>query len=140
MKLLFLNNNIPDFLEKSQNIVKCLDESALRWRWPSFKHLIEVEIWFGNDMGIAKGRCHQFTEKTYCVDLLDNMSVSQTTLTFAHELRHIYQYVTRNLQDVHNVRLWNGKPGYQKLPHKDRPWEKDAIFHSKNLLREMEEL
>jgi hypothetical protein len=80
----------------------------------------------------------------FTIHIDDALNFKDRLSILAHELTHVKQYATGQLQfDSKNphMSIWEGKKYDEtKIPYDKQPWEKDAVKHEVSLLKSLNKI
>jgi|GEM_PF-2607129 len=82
---------------------------------------------YGDALWLSNGK--------YRVRLSPNQSVKDVLGTLFHELTHVHQYATDRLDLGFKEAIWEGKTFHYPIEHSKRPWELEAFYCEKKLLK-----
>ena len=69
---------------------------------------------------------------------IDNISRDEAVTVLSHELVHLQQYRSNNLQIKNGVPQWYGKDyDISLIPYSERPWEMDAFSKQNNIIKQI---
>lgn len=73
--------------------------------------------------------------RKFLIEIHNQLSVEDYTLTLLHELYHILQHVRGDLRDKRGIRCWKGIDCSQ-LDYDESPWEQEAHSKEQELYQE----
>ena len=76
--------------------------------------------------------------KEFTIEMDSSIGIKTALITLAHEMIHIWQYVTGKMQDgADSTCFWEGIPyDLNEVEYEDHPWEIEAFSKEKDLYNE----
>lgn len=97
----------------------CLKELLPRYK--------TITVWMNiGPLDGDEGYCLEVENKTFEIEISDELPMKEFISTICHEMVHVKQHVKRELVATRTGRqLWKGRD-HSKTNYEDQPWEKEA--------------
>jgi hypothetical protein len=116
--------------EDIKNFISCVGFMSYRYgNNVDFSNIVVLPHNLNGDLGVAYHMDGSLEDGKIYLDY-DRLNDRELCKTYIHEVHHHLQYQSGVLRNVDGHLIWKGKGGYDRLKWEDRPWEKDAVYHT----------